>query len=73
MVELLRSNDMVYLSWVEASLKAEHIQCIVMDYHTAAMEGSIGAIPRRVMIDDDDLARARAIIDEGPGDVALDI
>lgn len=66
MVELLRSNDLVYLSWVEATLKAEGIFCIIMDQHTSNIEGSIGAIQRRVMLADDDLSHAKAIIDEGP-------
>ena len=65
MVELLRSNDLVYLSWVEAELASEGIPVLVMDHHTSAIEGSIGAIPRRVMVADEDYARAVAVIEDG--------
>ena len=62
MVELVRSNDLVYLSWVEATLAAAGIESLVADQHTSVLEGSIGAIPRRILVDDLDLARARRIL-----------
>lgn len=63
MVELERSNDLVRLSWLQAMLAAEGIACVILDHHTSAIEGSIGAIPRRVMVADDDLIRARRLIE----------
>lgn len=63
MRELLRSNDPVLLSWVQALLSDARIEAIVLDLHTSIIEGSISAIPRRVMVDDDDFLRARALID----------
>ena len=60
MVELFRSNDPVLLSWAEAILAAEGIDAIVLDQFTSIVEGSIGAIPRRVMVIDADENRARA-------------
>lgn len=62
MVELVRSNDLVYLSWVEATLAAEGIEPLVTDQHTSVLEGSIGAIPRRILVDDRDVSRARYIL-----------
>ena len=59
MQELLRSNDPVLLSWVEALLLGEGIESIVLDQFTSVIEGSIGAIPRRLMVLEEDLARAR--------------
>ena len=64
LVELLRTNDAVKLSWVTALLAAEGIKAIVLDAHTSAIEGSIGAIPRRAMVRDEDAARARRILAE---------
>lgn len=58
MKELLRSNDLVYLSYVTHVLAEEGIAVLVFDGHMAAVEGSIGAIPRRVMVADDDFERA---------------
>ena len=54
MKELFRSNDPVRLSWAEAVLAGAGIVALVLDEHTAALEGSISAIPRRLVVDDDD-------------------
>lgn len=62
MVELLRSNDIVRLSWLTALLSEAGIEAIILDSHTSIVEGSIGAIPRRLMVRDDDAARARATL-----------
>lgn len=62
MVELVRSNDMVFLSWAQAMLAAEGIEAVLLDGHTSAVEGSIGAIPRRLVVDDAELARAQELL-----------
>jgi hypothetical protein len=59
MVELLRSNDLVYLSWVESVLAEAGIACLLTDQYTSVIEGSIGAIPRRLLVAEADLRRAR--------------
>ena len=63
MVELLRTNDPVRLSWVMALLADARIESIVFDTHTSIVEGSIGALPRRLMVGDDDVSRARRVLD----------
>ena len=63
MMELLRSNDLVYLSWASATLEAAGIPVLLLDQHTSAIEGSIGAIPRRLMVASDDLSRARWVLE----------
>ena len=62
MKELLRTNDPVRLSFVEALLAAAGIETVVLDQHTSVIEGSIGAIQRRIMVAERDLTRARAIL-----------
>ena len=57
MKELFRSNEMVFLSWVEAVLRSEDIEIVVLDGNMSA-EGSVGAISRRVMVSDEDYSRA---------------
>ena len=64
MKELLRSNDPVLLSWAEARLAGAGIEVLLLDAHTSAVEGSIGAIPRRLMVGDGDHARAKRLIDD---------
>jgi hypothetical protein len=58
MKELVRTNDSVRLSWIEAMLAAAGIEVVVLDAHTSIIEGSIGAIPRRLMVGDADHRRA---------------
>ena len=62
MRELIRANDPVLLSWVVATLADEGIEAIVFDTHTSVLEGSVAAIPRRVMVLEEDHSRARRIL-----------
>ena len=64
MKELLRTNDPVRLSWAQAMLRDAGIESVVLDQYTSLMEGSIGAIPRRLMVAEDDHARASALLKE---------
>jgi len=64
MKELLRTNNPVRLSWVQALLNASGIDSVVLDHHTSLVEGNIGAIPRRLMVSDGDFRRARAVLAE---------
>jgi hypothetical protein len=62
MIELVRTNDAVFLSWLRATLADAGIESFIFDQFTSAVEGSIGALPRRVMVHEDDFARANRII-----------
>jgi Putative prokaryotic signal transducing protein len=62
MKELIRTNDFVRLSWIEALLAAAGIEFIVLDQHASVIEGSVGAIQRRIMVDDDDHRRAARLL-----------
>ena len=63
MKELLKSNDLVLLSWAEALLAGEGIATYVLDGHMSVLEGSIGAIPRRLMVDEEDYETARQVLE----------
>lgn len=58
MKEVLRTNDLVLLSYATHVLAEAGIETIVFDAHMSAVEGSIGAFPRRLMVREDDIARA---------------
>jgi Putative prokaryotic signal transducing protein len=62
MKELLRTNDAVRLSWLQALLKDSGIDSVVLDHHTSLVEGSIGVIPRHLMVAERDYRRARALL-----------
>ena len=64
MVEILRTNDLVLITVVEAILKAEGIAFFVADQHMAAAEGSLGFLPRRILVDARAAGRARRLIAE---------
>ncbi|MBT6221281.1 MAG: DUF2007 domain-containing protein [Rhodospirillaceae bacterium] len=64
MVELVRTNNMVMLSWLVAQLREENIEPVILDYNISIVEGSIGAFPRRVMVDEVDYPQARVILAE---------
>ena len=62
MEELFRTNDPTAISLASALLEAKGINLFVMDVHMSVLEGSIGAIPRRVMVPAKDLSRARVLL-----------
>lgn len=64
MQPLIRSNDPVELSFAQSLLSDAGIHCVLLDQHTSVLEGSIGAIPRRLCVADDDLEDARALLVE---------
>ena len=68
MKELLRTNDLVLISRIEALLAESGLHCLVADGHMSALEGSVGFLPRRVLVVDEDEAHARAALrDAGLG------
>jgi hypothetical protein len=69
MTELLRTNDLVRLSWAQALLAEAGIETLVLDQHTSLVEGSIGAIPRRLMVADQELDRARRLLEEADREI----
>ncbi|MCS0502439.1 putative signal transducing protein [Ancylobacter mangrovi] len=71
MHELLRTNDVVLLSAIGALLDSARIGHIVLDQHMSVMEGSIGLLPRRLLVEDEMVARARALLREAGFGAAL--
>ena len=67
MQEIVRTNDPVVISWLISVLADEGIEAFVLDAHTSVLEGTAGAIPRRLMVIDEDLANARAVIEAAGG------
>jgi len=62
MRELLRSNDLVHLSWARAMLAAEGIDSVLLDDYVSGVEGSIGAIPRRLMVAEELFDQAEQVL-----------
>ena len=68
MKELVRTNNTVLLSWIQSLLRQEGIESFIFDSHMSVLEGSANAIPRRLMVIDEeyDLAR-KAVTEAGEG------
>ncbi len=64
MIELLRTNDLVLISVIESILKEEEIAYFVADQHTSSVEGSLGFLPRRIMVDAEEHDKVRRIMEE---------
>ena len=62
MKEILRTNDAVLISAVGALLDGAHIRHFVLDQNMSVLEGSLGMLPRRVMVAEDDAAAARRLL-----------
>lgn len=69
MKELLRSTDPTVIAYASALLQGEDIECFQMDVHMSVLEGSIGVLPRRLMVADRDLFLAKAIMRDNDIDV----
>jgi hypothetical protein len=62
--ELVRTNNAVLISAVEALLNGADIPHLVLDQHMSVLEGSLGVLPRRVLVADDHAAEARQLLTE---------
>lgn len=63
-IELVRTNDLVVISLIEGLLTQEGVPYFVADQHMSAVEGSLGFLPRRIMIEAAQAARARRLLQE---------
>jgi hypothetical protein len=61
---LLVTNDPVRLSFLTCLLRDAGIESEVFDTYASSIEGSIGAIPRRLMVASEDFTRASRVLAE---------
>ncbi|MGV8936172.1 MAG: DUF2007 domain-containing protein [Allorhizobium sp.] len=64
MYELIRTNDPVLLSFVQSLLKDSGIDCLIADQAMSIVEGSLGMLPRRLLVDDRRKSEARKLIED---------
>ena len=62
MVEIMRTNDLVLLSAVDALLTGAEIDFMVADQHMSSLEGSVGFLPRRILVLAESAAQARRLL-----------
>jgi len=61
-IELVRTNDLVMISVIEGLLTQERVAFFIADQHMSATEGSVGFLPRRIMVDAEQAGRARRLL-----------
>ena len=62
MRDVLKTNDAVLLNFVEALLADAGIPTVVFDTHMSIMDGSLGVLPRRLMVPEEDYTRAKSVL-----------
>ncbi len=60
--ELVRTNDIVLISLIESLLDEAGVSFFVADRHMSAVEGSLGFLPRRILVPADEMSRARRLL-----------
>jgi hypothetical protein len=61
-IEIVRTNDIVLISAIESLLVAAGIEVFVADRYMSAVEGSLGFLPRRILVDSEEAAQARRLL-----------
>jgi len=62
--ELVRTNDVVLITAIEALLKGAGIEHVVLDQNMSVLDGSLGILPRRIVVADEDVDAARRVLTE---------
>ncbi len=65
MKDVLKTNNQVLLSFAQSLLTDAGIESFIFDSHASIMDGSLGILPRRLMVADEDKERAASILREG--------
>src|SRR4029077_10527908 len=64
---ILKSNDVVLLSFAQSLLADARIEFVVFDGNASVMDGSLGILPRRLMVADDDYEPPRRVLRDSIG------
>ena len=64
MREIVRTNDIVLISAIEALFNGANIHHMVLDQNMSVLEGSLGVLPRRILVADEQELRARRLLED---------
>jgi hypothetical protein len=70
MRDVLKTNNAVLLNFAQVLLADAGIEAVVFDGHMSVMDGSLGILPRRLMVSDDDFSQAERVLKDGLPDDA---
>ncbi len=69
---VLKTNNLVQLNFAEAVLKDAGIATATFDSQMSSTDGSVGILPRRLMVSDDDFEQAQRVLREGVPDAIVE-
>ena len=69
---LIKSNNPVQLNFAQTLLKDAGITYFLFDEQMSVMEGSLGVLPRRLMVADEDYAQAAELMRENAPDLPVE-
>jgi len=69
---VLKTNNPVLLNFAEVLLADAGLKSVVFDGEMSVMDGSLGVLPRRLMVADEDFASAQAILRNGIKDAPVE-
>ena len=64
MIELMATNNIVTISYVESLLKDAEIDFLILDQNMSILEGSLGIIPKRIMVTEAGLLSAKQLLQD---------
>lgn len=64
MIELMATNNIVTISYVESLLKDAEINFLILDQNMSILEGSVGIIPKRIMVTEANLLSAKQLLQD---------
>jgi hypothetical protein len=62
---VLKTNNVVLLSFAQSLLKDAQIETLVLDENASVMDGSLGILPRRLVVSDEDFPQAERVLRDG--------
>ncbi|MGI2035104.1 DUF2007 domain-containing protein [Rhizobium panacihumi] len=62
MKELIRTNDVVLLSFAESLMRDAEIPCMIADQSMSVLEGSLGLLPKRLLVAEELAEEARRLL-----------
>jgi hypothetical protein len=62
MIELLRTNNLIALSYAQSVLAEAGIPSFLLDAHMSTIEGSLGVLPRRLMVSKEHADKAKSLL-----------
>jgi len=71
MKELLRTNDITIIAFAKALLQGEDIEVFELDVNMSILDGSLGILPRRLMVRREDHFVATSVMKANDIDLGL--